>query len=129
MTSRPTITALVGLVLGVVIGVSGSAIYYRWSAALFANRVRCRTLAEEYIAKSDGQALLSQVDFSRTRNSCVASTFALRAGFSKYEVVDIVSNEKLFKGSCDFNGGKCGDGVNIKLNNAMRQAFKQAVGQ
>ena len=129
MTARLIIVALVGFVLGVAIGVGGSAIYCRRSTALFSNRLRCRALAEEYIAKSDDQPLLNQVDFSQARNSCVASTFALRAGFSKYEVVDIVSNETLFKESCDFNGGKCGDGVNIKLDKAMREAFKQAVGQ
>jgi hypothetical protein len=88
-----------------------------------------QTLAEEYIARSDEQPLLDQVDFSQARNTCVASTFALRYGFSRYEVVDIVSNEKLFNKSCDFNGGKCGDGVNIKLDKEKHEAFKQAVGR
>lgn len=129
MTARLFIVALCGLVLGVAVGVGGSAIYYRRSAALFANRLRCRTLAEEYIAKADEQPFLKQVDFSQSRNSCVASTFTFHAGFSKYEVVDIVSNERLFKESCDFSGGKCGDGVNVKLIKATQEAFRQAVGQ
>jgi hypothetical protein len=129
MTARHIIVGLVAAVLGGAIGVGGSAIYYQRSAALFTNRLRCKTLAEEYISKSDSSPLLEQVGFSQARNSCVASTFTLHVGFSRYEVVDIVSNEKLFSESCDYSGGKCGGGVNIRLSKAMQNAFTKAVGR
>lgn len=126
MRSQFILAGFIGIVLGAATGVSSSVIYYRRRAALFANRVRCRTIAEEYLKNSVSSPLLEQVDFSPDRNSCVASTFAVYLGEYRYDVVDVVSNENLFSESCDDARGECGGGVNVKLYEQMQKAFKEA---
>src|SRR6266849_4315477 len=129
MKGRVFLAGLVGLVLGAVIGLCASAIYYRRSSALFANRLRCRAIGEEYVARALGSPVLDKVDFSPARNSCVAAMQSHYLGFWNYQVADVVSNETLFAESCNYDGGKCGGGVDVKFLNEREKAFKKAVGQ
>jgi hypothetical protein len=43
--------------------------------------------------------------------------------------VDAVSNETLFTESCNYDGGKCGGGVDMKFLKEREQAFNKAVGR
>jgi hypothetical protein len=129
MKSRVLLAALIGFVIGTAMGVAVSAIYTRRSASLFGNRLRCRTIAEEYVSKSLSSPLLDQVNYSPTRNSCVASMHSHYLGFWRDEVVDVVSNETIYTGECNYDGGKCGGGLDIKLEQDMEQAFHESVGR
>src|SRR5882724_5377084 len=111
MKGRVLLAGLVGLILGAAIGLCASATYYRRSSAFFAKCLRCRTIAEEYIAKALNSPRLDQVDFSPVRNSCVAAMQSHSLGFWNYEVANVVSNETLFNESCNYDGGKYGGGV------------------
>src|SRR5882724_10406773 len=99
MKGRVLLAGLVGLILGAAIGLCASATYYRRSSAFFAKCLRCRTMAEEYIAKALNSPRLDQVDFSPVRNSCVAAMQSHSLGFWNYEVANVVSNETLFNES------------------------------
>jgi hypothetical protein len=124
-----SLAGLVGLILGVAIGLGAAAIYNRKSAALFANRVHCRTIAEGYITKSVSSPMLDKVDFSPARNSCVAAMQSHYLGFWNYEVADVVSNETLFTESCNYDAGKCGGGVDMKFLKEREEAFNKALGR
>jgi hypothetical protein len=127
------------LVSGLIIG-AGSveafhSIHDRQKHELFEQKLRCKTLGETYAKKASDEytsVFLDRVDFSKTRNSCVASVLNTSAGrFMTYQVVDVVTGDLLSTGSCDDKDSQsrsfCGKGKDISLIQERDAAFDRLV--
>jgi hypothetical protein len=114
----------------------------RASDRLFEQRLRCKDLAEAYVNKESNKSDvletavgLERVDFSSSRNSCIASTFGGEYSRSRtvldYQVVDVISQEILYSGSCNNTDQRastfCGGGKNMKLMEERDKVFEETV--
>jgi hypothetical protein len=129
-----------GLCAGVAFDEAWHTVQPRANAEVFQQRLRCRTLADAYAKKnSDDYSTLEleRVDFSPTRQSCVASiSRAMNDGRGTirsydYETVDIMTGETLFSDSCIENDAKaatfCGNGRDMKLREKRDKALETVV--
>src|SRR6266446_8131255 len=67
--------AAVGALVGAAGVQTAHVISDRNSRELFGQRLRCKALADKYVRGRSHTIALSRVEFSRTRGSCIASTF------------------------------------------------------
>jgi hypothetical protein len=74
---------------------------------MFAQRLQCKRLAEQYLEKNSSEyhnVMLERVEFSVPRNSCVASIAEISstppADTWTYQVTDVISNENLYMDLC-----------------------------
>jgi hypothetical protein len=110
---------------------------------IFKQRLTCKDLAEAYLKgkanESDNLvavvANLNRVDFSPARNSCIASTSGGRYYRNQtlldYAVVDLMSHETLFEGSCNQTNTQasnfCGNGKDMELSAKRDKEFDAAM--
>ena len=118
----------------------------RDSGQLFQHRLRCKTVADDYIrANSDdsGTLFLERVDFSPNRHSCIATFIRLGTGKRKvqscncfveihgYETVYLLSGETLYSDECFENDPEstlfCGNGRDMRLNEERGKALDSAL--
>jgi hypothetical protein len=126
------------LVLGIVIGAGGSETLHvirdRYRTEFLEQRLRCKGLADAYVAKNSDEMtsiFLDRSDFSTRRNSCVAAVTRVSLQTTHYEVVDILTSETLFFGKCsdreDSKSFWCGNGRNDKLMDERDKEFVEVV--
>ena len=113
---------------------------------LFQHRLRCKSVADDYIkADSDDSSTLfpDRVDYSSSRHSCIATFIRYTTGKRKvqhcncfiethdYETVDLLSGETLFSDFCEENDSEsrwfCGNGRDMKLNEERGKALESAL--
>ena len=116
------------------------------STELFQHRLRCKNIADDYIrANSDESStlFLERVDFSLSRQSCIAAFTRLTTGKRKvqrcncfvevhdYETVDLLSGETLYGGECLENDPEsslfCGNGRDMRLSEERGKALDSAL--
>lgn len=109
---------------------------------IFERRLNCREVAEAYAKKQSGVsgrttvvASIDRVDFSRVRNSCIASisrdTEAARGAWRSFELIDLLSEEVVFGGQCFLNDNPrltCGNGRDMAIIDERDKAFERALG-
>lgn len=110
------------------------------SRLVFARKLKCQSLAAAYVKRDDRADLVTAVDFSPARDSCVASLMesarpaVLVPGvkmppspeFTVYEVRDLISQQGLWSTIC--NGEECRDNVKEpQMQKAMDAAFARAM--
>jgi hypothetical protein len=108
------------VVVGALLGAAGVQAAYeirdRNSRERFEQRLRCKALADKYVKVRSSTVILSHVEFSRSRSSCIASTFEqlgldaaretqLGLGASTehtnaFTVVDLLTGEELMTRMC-----------------------------
>jgi hypothetical protein len=136
-----------GLVLAVAGFMVGRAHPAQSPAELFERRLACDKMADAYfsVKPNDGDAKptamtrIDRVDFSPARNSCIASVVGLSSSngvtLLHYSVVDFITRETLFTGSCNVNDATdktfCGNGdgkeKDIELRQQRDTAFRAAM--
>ena len=107
------------------------------------SRLRCRGIADSYVRENTdarGTVAADRADYSPARNSCIASVFgSSRPGGSTrsvtsvdYKVIDLLSGDVLFAGSCNNSDSKvadfCGNGRGVSLRDERDKAFALALG-
>ena len=144
MMTRRVIVSTLAIIVSFALG-GGSVEYLhqrsdQQSKQAFDQKLRCKVLADEYIrgvqSKDENRAAdLNQVDYSKSSNTCFASINVLKTygastpaetSWMDYELVDLVSGKVDLIGFCNENRD-CGDGKDIKLNQELTDAFKQAI--
>lgn len=133
-TPEVALIAFIGLCAGAGLDEALHAFRQRNIAQSFQQRMRCRRLADEFAKKESSE--IEQVDFSPSRNSCVASTLRGRAVQDgdlewTYQTVDIVTGETLFIRSCYTADAKspsfCGNGHEMEIISEQDKAFAKAL--
>ncbi len=77
MNKKMWLCAVVGVLLGAAVIQTAHVITDRDSRELFGQRLRCKAMADKYVRDRSavgGKVVLSRVEFSRRRGSCIAST-------------------------------------------------------
>ena len=128
------LVALVGLSVGAALDEVRHRVRGRNSDEVFQRRMRCRDLAEGYSKKQVGDRVnvLDRVDYSPSRNSCIAAISAMEgwaAGWH-YETVDVITGETLFSGDCKDDAKStvfCGNGYDMQLREKRDQIFEAAL--
>ena len=107
-----------GVAVGALVGAAAvqtvHVISDRNSRELFGQRLRCKTLADKYV-KDRSRVVLSRIEFSHSRSSCIASTYeqlGLDAATGEqlglkptgksymFSVVDLLTDEGLMSRTC-----------------------------
>jgi hypothetical protein len=125
-------------VVGILIGAGAVESFHivrdRHRQQFFEQRIRCENLADTY-AKSNTDAhtsmFVDRTDFSRARNSCVASISKATSGFWTYQVVDVITGDLLFTDFCSEKDSQsssfCGGGKDINLLHKRDSEFDEVV--
>lgn len=126
-------------VVGILIGASSTAGIYAIRSTetrqFFEQRLRCKELAETYAKKNSDEytdVILDRNDFSKSRNSCIASVDSVGGDrFWKFEVVDVVTGELLSTDFCDDKDSQsstfCGNGRDVKLRSQRDRVLDDTV--
>lgn len=128
------LVAVASLSIGAALDEVRHRIRDQHSAEIFEQRVRCRSLADEYAKKNsdnNNTFFVDHVDFSPSRHSCIAATLNARGEpgdtFWTYQTVDIITGERLFTGECSDNDKSsifCGNGRNVQLGEKRDKAME-----
>jgi hypothetical protein len=106
---------------------------------IFERRLRCRAAAEDYARKitaGDTIMTVERVDFSPSRESCIASTEEVRGfgtphTYQVYRVIDLLSGESLFQDACNNNEpnarDSCGNGRDASIEQERNKGFDSAL--
>jgi hypothetical protein len=124
MKKKLWIWAVVGALVGAAVVQTAHVIGDRNSRELFSQRLRCKALADKYVKEHSGTlvgtVVVSRVEFSRKRSSCIVSTFeqlgpdastAKQLGLTQQpadqtytlKVVDLLTGEDLITRYCTGN--------------------------
>jgi len=135
-TLKMAIVFVVGILVGAATIERFHAVRDHHRQQFFEQRLRCKSLAEVY-AKTNSDdhtsVFVDRTDFSRARNSCVASISISKATsrFWTYQVVDVITGELLFTDSCDEKDSQspsfCGGGRDINLMHKRDSEFDEIV--
>jgi|ERR1039458_2249908 hypothetical protein len=94
--------SLIVLSLGTIIGLIAASLYWRGtqqrSKFLFDQNVKCQQIAKQF--ESENKAAVTRVNYSPSRNSCVAEVTRPQEGGMYFTVEDLLSEEQLFFGHC-----------------------------
>ncbi|HXJ89128.1 MAG TPA: hypothetical protein VMS18_20085 [Candidatus Binatia bacterium] len=147
------IVALVGISVGAAIDEALHAARNRKRQAkvrdsneLFQHRLRCKAVADDYAKQNSddsGTLILERVDFSPSRNSCIAAFTRWTTGKLKlqrcnclieihdYLTVDLLSGETLYSDDCVENDPEsktfCGNGRDMRLGQERGDALEAAL--
>jgi hypothetical protein len=150
---RFALVALLSLCIGAGLNEALHAVRNRRSKSkspeggeLFQHRLRCKTVADDYIrANSDDSSalFLERVDYSPSRHSCIAALIRWTTGKRKvqtcncfveihdYQTVDLLSGESLYSGECLENDPQstlfCGGGRDMRLNEERGKALDSSL--
>lgn len=108
------------------------------SAEAFQRRLRCKSLADQYVKQSsddNSTMFVDRVEISPARNSCIAAVSRAEHGqrgtLWSYETVDILTGETLFTGLCNQNDQRsplfCGNGRDTQLMDKRDKALEAAL--
>src|SRR5579859_5434236 len=124
----------VSLTIGILAGAALVQIFHATHdlhrQELFAQKLKCKNLADNYVKTNTSSfeiIFLDRNDFSASRNSCIASASVRSGGHTSFDVVDVITGEILFTGSCnekDANSPSfCGNGKDIALMEQRDREF------
>jgi hypothetical protein len=134
---------VISLVVGLIIGLTAGYVYpfrpgtqaREGSHTLqpsLREKLSCRELAEKFVksrSNADTTMRLEMVDYSTSRRSCVAavdsatSSGRVAIDVMDYEVIDVLTNDRLFWESCHYSKGECGGGKDIELIKERDRVF------
>lgn len=128
----PALTALLGLLVGGTSVECAHRYHDRSSKEAFAQRMRCRTLADKYVrsnSNEDVSVTLQKVDYSPASNTCFAG-FETWISSSlgnevSWDLVNLLTGEETPIGICNLS--QCGEGPNIHYEDRLDVAFKNAI--
>ncbi len=116
MNKKLWLCVAVGALVGAAAVQTAHVISDRNSRELFGERLRCKALADKYAKGRSDTLVLSRVEFSHSRGSCIASTFeqlGLDAATEKqlglkpsadytyeFKIVDLLTGEDLMSRTC-----------------------------
>lgn len=135
--------AAIGTLVGAAVVQTAHVISDRNSRELFAQRLRCKALADKYTKGRSATVVVSRVEFSHSRGSCIASTFEQlgldaateeRLGLApsadyiyQFKVVDLLTGEDVMSRTCSTtkisigSEPECGDSLQ-KRDEAFEEA-------
>jgi hypothetical protein len=116
MNRKLWLCATVGALVGAAAVQTAHVVSDRNSRELFGQRLRCKALADKYVKGRSHMVVISRVEFSRSRGSCIASAFeqvgldpaaAEQLGLKapadytyEFNVVDLLTGEELASRGC-----------------------------
>ena len=124
------------LILGLVVGILSASAYWRYrdlkTVGSFEQNLRCREIARSYerehADRLTGAVAIDQVEFSPTRNSCIAKAVEIsgsgRFETWNYKVIDILTNDSESAGECYMTRGECGGGNDIRFMGQQEKLFE-----
>jgi hypothetical protein len=139
------LVALISLCLGAALDEAMRTVRNRQSRArdrdgdeVFQQRVRCKSLADDFVKKSSDDSttlFLERVEFSSARHSCIGAFMRVLAGkrgtVYSYEAIDILTGEALYSGTCVGNDANsrifCGNGRDMELTGERNKTFADAL--
>jgi len=143
MNRKLWLCAAVGALVGAAAVQTAHVVSDRNSRELFGQRLRCKALADKYVKGRSHMVVISRVEFSRSRGSCIASTFeqvGLDAPTSgllglkppadqtyMFNVVDLLTGEDLATRTCATT--KISIGSEPECNGSLQkrdEAFEEA---
>ena len=143
MNKRLWLCVAVGALVGAVAVQTAHLVGDRSSRELFGQRLRCKALADKYVKGRSDTVVLSRVEFSHSRGSCIASTFeqlGLDSATEKqlglkpsadytyeFKVVDVLTGEDLMSRTC--STAKTSIGSEPECNASLQkrdEAFEKA---
>ena len=134
MRRLTTLTLIGGILVGAAVSEGFHLLRGRHQRESFQRRVQCRNLAKIYAASNSDDntsVLLDRVDFSSARNSCVVSLSEASFSLWHYEVVDIVTGDRLYLGTCNgkdpTSADFCGGGRDVHLMEQRDEVFNRVV--
>jgi len=137
--------ALVGICVGAALDEAVHVVRNRQSQAidrdsneLFQRRVRCKSLADDFVKKSSDEStnlLLERVEYSPARHSCIGAftrVHGRRGTLYSFEAIDILTGETLYSGECtrenDANSRfSCGNGRDVQLIEKRDETLESAL--
>jgi hypothetical protein len=88
------------LVLGLVVGVAASSLYWhdsqRHSQSMFEHNLKCQQIAKRFESDNNYQCGVLKVTYSPRRNSCVAEIARRHSDGVDYTIEDLLSGETMF---------------------------------
>lgn len=131
---------LVAIALGAGVLIGGASVETfhrardRQRREVFAQRLRCKSLAEDF-AKNHTSSYLTMFvqrsDYSLARNTCIASDSMLTETQNTFDVVDVITGEVLSTSHCErkepTSSSFCGNGKDIALTARQTKAFEEAL--
>ena len=136
MKPRITVVFVIGILCGGLAVEAGHIFRDGHRHEVFEERLRCKALAEAYVKgqSEEPYTMLERVDFSPSRNSCIAAIHKVTFPHSDqtFNVVDVISGEVLSHSWCagddETSKSYCGNGKNISLRNEYKRGFEKTVG-